>query len=169
MTDEDNIKPKFLTKDVAETATDRVIAMATRDFPLKRQDCHIVVLAPSMEQDSMWPNYNITPFVLYEKSVGARSEWQHSYDVIARRKAAQLWQERNDGRTDCMPHLLFPGDTPYWGGVERDGIVVACSGFQAWFDKMVAGMIADACIALAYNLWVESDDKRKGLDFLSRF
>ena len=66
-----------------------------------------------------------------------------------------------------MPHLLFLGDTPYWGGVKREGIVVACSGVQPHFDRMIAGMVADGLIAMAYELWMTSEDKQEGASFLS--
>ncbi|PIQ68706.1 MAG: hypothetical protein COV91_02745 [Candidatus Taylorbacteria bacterium CG11_big_fil_rev_8_21_14_0_20_46_11] len=82
-------------------------------------------------------------------------------------KAIQLWHDRNDDRTNIMPHLLFSGDTVYWGGVKRHGIVVACSGVQPWFDKMFSGMIADMLVGIAYNAWMLSEDKRQGVDFLT--
>jgi len=72
--------------------------------------------------------------------------------------ALQLWHGRNDDRTDRIPHLLFPGDTPCWGGVKRHGIVVTCSGFQPHFGKMFSGMVADMCIGLSYNAWDQTKD-----------
>ena len=66
-----------------------------------------------------------------------------------------------------MPHLLFTGETPYWGGVKRRGIVVTCSGVQPWFDKMVSGMIADAMVALAYDAWMNSQIINGQVDFLT--
>ena len=133
--------------------------------------CHIVILVPSMEND--WPadsegkpNYHpIEPHLLYEHSLGEKENWPHKFDRIARSKAFQLWHGRNDGRTDCIPHLLFRGDTPWWGGVKRDGIVVSCSGFQPHFDRMFAGMIAEMCVGMAYDDWAEARSKLHG-DFL---
>jgi len=164
------LTPAFLTKEIAKVSV-RCVLDIIHDMKLSlpRMACHIVVLVPSMKDDRNedfpdWPNYQIEPSVLYEFSLGYRVDWSpHKFDDIARCKALQLWHERNDDRTDCMPHLLFPGDTPYWGGVKRHGIVVTCSGFQPYFDKMFSGMIADMLIGLSYNLWAKTKDE-EGFD-----
>jgi hypothetical protein len=168
------VTPKFLTKEIAKRAVAAALKLM-QDSPIKevfkRQACHIVVLVPEMEdgplQFSPYPNYSIRPYVLLEESYGARETWSAAYDDIAKCKALQLWHGRNDTRTDVRPHLLFPGDTPYWGGVKRHGIVVACSGVQPWFDQMIAGLVADMCKALAYDAWMNSDDRKNGQDFLT--
>jgi hypothetical protein len=89
------------------------------------------------------------------------------YDSIAKCKALQLWQGRNDDRTDIAPHLMFAGDAPYYGGVKRHGIVVTCSGVQPWFDKMISAMICEMLVGLAYNAWMVSDDKMRGASWLT--
>jgi len=161
------VTPLFLTKEIAETALSFVgdaIEAFHRMRRLKRQMYHIIILVPSMKDDweagyPDYPDYPIKPCVLAEESAGDLSEWPHRFDIVARSKALQLWTGRNDGRTNCIPHLLFPGDTPYWGGVKRDGIVVACSGFQEHFDMMFAGMVADICVAMACDektKWMET-------------
>jgi len=161
---EEMLTPKFLTEQVAKKAVHHVLSVIqSLDGVLNRMMCHIVILVPSMKDDRQrnypdWPNYQIEPCAIYEYSFGNMSNWPHRFDSIARCKALQLWHDRNDDRTDCMPHLLFPGDTPYWGGVKRHGIVVACSGFQPHFDKMFSGMIADMCIGLSYNGWTDLKD-----------
>lgn len=164
------IKPFFLTKEVARLALFTVPIIVGKFAEMGRMRsgmCHIVILVPSRKVDS--PSDCLDPYLLCEKSFGDVSKWPHEFNRIARSKAYQLWQGRNDGQTDCVPHLLMPGDTPWWGGVKREGIVVACSGFEPHFDRMLAGMVADACIALAYDAWSkakgelgESDDE----DFL---
>ncbi len=166
--------PKFLTKGMVARIIGLVVGMVMDDafFPLKRRMLHIVVLVPAMRDDRIssfpkWPNYPIYPHLLYEYSLGDKSEWPHKFDEIAEYKALQLWHGRNDDRTDIMPHLLFPGDTPYWGGVKRHGIVVTCSGVQPWFDKMISGLIADACIAMSYDRWMALEAKEKNVDFLA--
>jgi len=174
MSNEKLVTPKFLTRQIAEQAVDYVLK-TVMEGPfsqlLKRLACHIVILVPSMKDDRpdypAWPNYPLEPCALYERSVGDRGTWTGKYDDIARCKGLQLWHDRNDDRTNIMPHLLFPGDTVYWGGVKRHGIVVTCSGVQPWFDKMISGMIADVMIALAYNAWMLSEDKKEGVDFLT--
>jgi hypothetical protein len=168
------LTPKFLTADVAQVAV-KMAKLAMSYSPmvnmLSRQMFHIVVLVPSMVDDRAedypsWPNYAIEPHLLYDESVGDKEKWPHKFDDIAQCKALQLWHDRNDDRTDSMPHLLFPGDTPYWGGVKRRGIVVACSGVQPYFDKMISGIVADMSVAIAYHEWMTSDDKKSGVDFL---
>ena len=166
--------PKFLTKEVAEVAVKAVwnaVKPCENGF-LKRNACHIVILVQEIEVSeesdvvNIYPNCPIRPYVLFEKSIKG-DVWTADYTDIARCKALQLWQERNDDRTDIIPHLLFPGDSPFYGGVKRGGIVVACAGVQSWFDKMISGMIADMCIALAYDAWMTSKDKLEKLDYLS--
>ncbi len=169
--DEQRLTPKFLTRRIAEHAITAVAHLVFSDAPLKRKAFHIVVLVPSMKDERAddypsYPNLPIEPQVLYEQSF-SKETWPVKFDDIAKCKALQLWHGRNDDRTDVMPHLLFSGDAPFWGGVKREGIVVACSGVQPCFDKMISGMVADMIIALAYNEWKESDDRKNDVDFLT--
>lgn len=163
------LTPKFLTQEVAERAVATALQMMENspiEGVFRGKACHIVVLAPEMDDHRRGgaedPDYSIRPHVLYERSVGDRSKWSGPYDNIARGKALQLWQDRNDDRTDCIPHLLFAGDTPYWGGVKRDGLVVACSGVQSWFDRMLSAIVADLCVGLAYDAFKATGE----IDFL---
>jgi len=171
------LTPKFLTRQVAENAATLVLGgvffNSMMQKVLNKQMGHIVVLVPSVadvrtEGYPDWPNYPIEPFPLYEHSIGDKDKWTSKYDEIARCKAQQLWRDQNtDGNTDVMPHLLFPDDTQYWGGVKRHGFVVAFSGVQSYFDQMVSGMVADAIKAFARFEFENSDDKAKKLAFLS--
>lgn len=165
--------PCFLTMEINEQAVNIVLTavMSTYGDPtqcfsrfLKRLACHIVILVPGVSMDEH-KDFQLEPKILFEKSVNPKN-WSAHYDQIAKSKALQLWYDKNDGRTDIMPHLLFKGDSPYYGAVKREGIVVACSGVQPWFDRMISGMIADMIIALAYDAWMKSRDKEKGLDFV---
>ena len=171
------VGPKFITAELVSQVVDLVLnAIMFGDSPLckllKRQACHIVVLVPSMEDDratdyAKWPVYPIEPLAIYDRSFGDKEIWSAPYDDIARCKALQLWGDRNDDRTDIMPHLLFSGDTPCWGGVKRHGIVVACSGVQSFFDKMISGMIADAIAGFGYNAYEISQDNKDNVNFLT--
>jgi len=163
------LTPKFLTAKIAEEAVghvlDTIYKTGVTRFLNREQMCHVVVLVPAMERPlfaeagTKWTNYVTQPHFLYHHSVG-RTRWPYRFDDIASSKALQLWHDRNDGQADIMPHLLFSGDAPFWGGVKRSGIVVTCSGVQPYFDRMIAGMAADMCIGLAYHAWMESDDKK---------
>ena len=165
--------PKFLTRDVAILAVATVVegVITSRRFVslLKRLMFHIVVLVPARREQTIgpsgrfreWPNeYSIEPHVLYEYSHGDESEWPHEFREIARSKAHQRWCGLNEDQTDIMPHLLAPGDTPFWGTAEYKQVVVACSGVQPWFDSMIAGMVAHMCVALAHDEWMKSQNKR---------
>lgn len=175
MDDKRILVPKYLTPEVAAHACNRAFwatANLRRGAISGLENCHIVVLVPSMPDDSdtnfaSWPNYAVEPHALYEHSQGAREEWRYRYDEIAQCKALQLWHGRNEGGATIMPHLLFSGDTPYWGGVKRDGIVVACSGYDEWIDRMIAGIVADLCIGLAYDAWMASEDRKQQVEFLT--
>jgi len=139
---------------------------------LKRHHCHIVALVPAMEDARKanypsWPNYPTQAYPLYQKSVGNKSKWEYPYDEIAMCKALQLWTDRNDDRTAPIPHLLFPGDTPFWGGVKRRGFVVTCSGVQPWFDKMISGFTSDGIVALAHDAFINDKEVQEGVNFLS--
>jgi hypothetical protein len=169
------ITPKYLTKKIAAQAVKFAFEAVFRDNPfnqlLKRNQCHVVVIVPGMEDAREkdypdWPDYPLHPVVLFEGSLSSGA-WEHPYDDIARCKALQLWTDRNDDRTTPIPHLLFPGDTPFWGGVKRRGIVVTCSGVQPWFDKMISGIIADVIVALAHDAYENDEERKVGVDFLS--
>lgn len=156
--------PKFLTQTTAENAINAVSQLLSNEFTGISRMYHVVVLVPAMMDDRVtgnpgWPYQQIQPHALAEMSFGEKSKWSYDFENIARCKALQLWHDRNGGDTDIKPHLLFQGDTPFWGGVKRDGIVVACSGLKPWHDRMVAGVVADICIANAYSAWMNSHDK----------
>ena len=162
------ILPKFLTKELAEKAVRKVweYVMDEIDSPFapKRDVGHVTVMVPVMTKRKKkgCPNaHEIIAYTLCEVSFKNKScKWTADYREIARGKALQLWQDRNDGRTDIVPHLLYQEEHPYWGGVKRDGIVVACSGVEPWFDRMISGMVADMIIAGAYHAWMKSKDKK---------
>lgn len=165
------LKPKFLTKEVADQAMNAVWEMVSLQPPfnerLKRLAFHVTVLGPEMDHGtSTYPNYPIRPIVIAEQGFGDKNLWSHDFAEIAQCKALQLWHDRNNGATTIMPHLLFPNDTPFWGGVKRDGIVVACSGVQAHFDRMIAGMVADGCVALAYDAYKKWSAENPDADFV---
>lgn len=170
------LTPKYVTRKICQQAVQSVLSLTMFETGslhsfLKRHQCHVVVLVPAMEDASAedypaWPNYPTQAEVVYECSFN-REKWEREYDNIARCKALQLWTGRNDDRTGPMPHLLFSGDTPYWGGVNRRGFVVTCSGVQPWFDKMISGMVSDIIVALAHDAFVNDPEVQAGVDFLS--
>lgn len=171
------LTPKYITKEVCQQAVEAALSLTMVKGgvlynKLKRHQCHIVVLVPAMADARAddypdWPDYPTRAELIYEQSVGKDRGWGHKYDSIARCKALQLWTGRNDDRTGPIPHLLFSGDTQYWGGVFRRGFVVTCSGVQPHFDKMISGVTSDGIVALAYDAFVKDPEVQSGADFLS--
>ena len=174
------VTPKFLTMEMANRAIDFAVTSVMESPALqgflhpKRNDLHVVVLVPGVIQnigELVFPdrsNSNMSAVVLTEKSFGDEDKFEHPYAEIALSKGLQLWTDRNyDGRTDCVPHLLFVGDTPYWGGVKRNGLVVACSGVQPWIDRLISGIVLDTLTTMAYQAWHDSEDRACGESFLT--
>lgn len=180
-----NLKPKFLTEAMVKIAIGTAIytildptvhpdAFDQSNLELKRllqpkrNQCHVVVLLPGRKEFRPCDQEaDPLPVLRYEGThFGHATELEGPYVEIARSKATQLWYDRNDDRTDIQPHLLFPGDAPYWGGVKRRGIVVACSGVQPHLDKLISGMIADILVAMAYSAWKASSDYKNEVAFL---
>ncbi|MFA6407871.1 MAG: hypothetical protein WCW36_00115 [Candidatus Paceibacterota bacterium] len=160
--------PFFLTKEIAEEAMRMALTSAlSEDFKRhlrhpNEPQFHIVMLVSALEAKAMacYPNLPLYPHTLAEYSYGDRGKWRYDFRQIARCKTLQLWQERNNGGTDSSAHLLFPGDTPFWGGILREGIAVGCSGDKPWIDRMIAGITSDIAIALAHDAkveWIEAN------------
>jgi hypothetical protein len=170
------ITPKFLTEALASEAVhvafNAMFIAGKAIFEPKRTLAHIVIVVPGRQQvyaevsprDIM---AEFQPVQLYEESFGDPDDFPHPFHEIARSKARELWFGQQDGGSDLLPHLLYAGDTPYWGGVRRGGIAVACSGIEPWKDRAAAGIVADSLIALAYDAWMRSKDKAEGVSFLS--
>jgi len=177
--DENFVPPKYLTPELVEAAMDfayRTVlgknenALFPEENPFSHSNCHIVVLVPALNaDDGKWPNYLMRAHP-FQKSFGEdRMTWKRPYDEIAQCKAYQLWTNRNNGQPCIIPQLLFRGDTPFWGGVCRDGIVVACSGQPQHIDRLISG-IADTIQALAVIAYESDPDhpaRNEALNFLT--
>jgi hypothetical protein len=163
----DLLLPKFLTRKIAGEAMRLAAQTAIATGHLKRETFHIILLVPGMktEDHTFFPNFPIVPHMLAEYTHGDRKTWQRDYANIAQCKALQLWQGRNFGGTDSVSHLLIEGETPYRGGVKRDGIVVACSGVDSEDDQMISGISIDISIALAHKARLAWQAANPGIDF----
>jgi hypothetical protein len=82
--------------------------------------------------------------ILYEHAVGDRERWDADYRGFALAKARIAWRTGMDSHIvqEQRPYLLEAGDTVLWGSVAMDGIVVAASGADAWWDEAFAGAVA---------------------------
>jgi hypothetical protein len=101
---------------------------------------HIVVMDPALTP----LNASFDEAVLYEHSIGNRSDWDADYQAFARAKAKVSWVTGMNSQTvqETRPHLLRRGDTRLWGSATIDGIVVATSGAHPWYDEAFSGMLA---------------------------
>lgn len=108
---------------------------------------HLVVLDPHARPD----HAGFDEAILYEHSVGDPSAWGADYRGFARGKAELAWRLACDTHVvqELRPHLLQHGDTLLWGGVCREGLVVAASGAHPWFDEAFANTVAGFLLAIA--------------------
>lgn len=88
--------------------------------------------------------------VLAERSFGDAAAWGADYRGFARAKARLAWRTSLDTRQvqQHAPHLLRAGDTLLWGSACRDGLIVAASGAQPWFDEAFSGIVVELVRAL---------------------
>lgn len=108
---------------------------------------YIVIMKPGFTPDCA----TFDEAVLYEHAVGDREMWDADYRAFARAKAMVSWRSGLDGHVvqEIKPQLLAVHDTVLWGSVVLDGIVVAVSGADPWFDEAFAGAVAMCARALA--------------------
>lgn len=108
----------------------------------KRQDLAILVLDPASANE---------PVPLYSLNLGNPDDWEYNYEYYAAGKAAVCLREKcdSDRVKSERPFRYQPGDPPYAGGVYVEGLVVACSGVEGYFDQMIAHWIAAGCRAIA--------------------
>ena len=101
---------------------------------------YIVIMDPVLD-----PRFSeFEQAILYEYSIGDRSQWDADYAAFARDKARVCWRTGLDGHTvrHILPHLLQKSDCGIWGGVSIDGIVVGVSGANPWYDEAFAATVA---------------------------
>jgi hypothetical protein len=104
---------------------------------------HVVVVDPDP------PRFDDA--VLAERSFGhAATSGGVDYRGFARAKAQLAWRTSLDTRQvqQSAPHLLRAGDTLLWGSACRDGLIVAASGAQPWFDEAFSGVVLELVRAL---------------------
>ncbi len=163
----ESITPAFLEQATVCRLMADIAKFVFDTFSLGNPDMHVLMLVPEMKKMGSYPAHEIVPFVFARYTNGdALVPKQALYQDLAECKALQLWDDRNFGGPNSVPHLLLRGDTPYWGGVKRDGIVVACSGLASHYDRMLSSMVADACIAIAHGNYLAWRDANSGVDYV---
>ncbi|MEK9158350.1 MAG: hypothetical protein AAB638_04195 [Patescibacteria group bacterium] len=165
---QDIVFPKFLTVDMAQRAIRHVFNLIMDPkSPLgqeitdeeRRSGFHVVINTPALI-DSL-----LGRATLFEQSEGNPRSWPYPFKDIAQCKMKQMLEGRSDG-TSVSYHLLFPLDTPYWGGDTKDGLVTTCSGFTQESDHAVSAAINEKLIALAQEAWEASPEKAQGANFV---
>ncbi len=102
---------------------------------------YVVVMDPTRPAGSC----GFEQAVLAERGFGKpRADWDADYAGYARAKARLAWRTGRDSHAvrALSPHLLRRDDTPLWGSVAIDGIVVGLSGAEPEFDEALAGAVA---------------------------
>ena len=123
------------------------IAHAMTDTAAGDSGClHIVVMNPHASPATTL----FEQAILHEHSIN-RPSWDADYARFARAKALVSWRNQMDSHAvqALRPYLLEPGQTLLWGSVCLDGLVVAVSGMQPWFDEALAGVVACCLRAVA--------------------
>jgi hypothetical protein len=108
---------------------------------------HIVVMDPGLDPATM----AFDDAILVEHSIGNVRDWDADYAGFARAKAALAWRSgAGSGHLQTLaPHRLRRGESLLEGAVVLDGLVVAVSGAQPWFDEAFAFTIAVMLRAVA--------------------
>lgn len=141
----------FINRHTAEKAVGLALPMIQE--AMKRKEVgesgflYIVVMDPLRGPDTS----SFEEAIVYEHAVGDRAKWDADYGGFARAKARVAWRTGMDGHAvqELRPHLLAAGDTVLWGSVIVDGIVVAVSGANPWYDEAFAGTVAMCLRAIA--------------------
>jgi hypothetical protein len=144
-------QPFFADRQAAQQALQLVMPMI--EAAMRNRDVgesgflYIVVMNPVLRP---W-EADFEDAILLEHAVGDREKWDADYAAYARAKARSTWLAGRDthGLAAVSPHLLRAGDAGVWGSAVVDGIVVATSGVNAWYDEAFSGAIAYALRAVA--------------------
>ena len=146
-------KSVFITRDTAEQAVRMALPMIEKAVAAKDPKLgdsgffHIVVMDPSLPPGSC----AFEEAILYEYSVGDRTQWDADYAAYARAKARLAWQHgmSTHALQALRPHVLRAGDTNLWGSAVLDGIVIGVSGALPFYDEAFAHVVAACLRAIA--------------------
>jgi len=142
-----------LTKDICERALEvvepAILAASARGI-IKRGDGCLIVCDPSIPYEPKYktagPSFE-EGVVIFEHQYASGSEsWEHPYDLIALSKAFIGWKTGKPSRQVLMeaPHLYEVDMTKYGGSAVENGLVVAFSGVEEYFDQMISEMMVAA-------------------------
>jgi hypothetical protein len=143
---------RFADVDSAQRAVEMALPMlqaSLRDTTVGESGfLHVVVMDPGLTP----ADCTFEEAVLYEYSIPGSESWDADYGAFARDKARLSWRTgmASQHMQSCHPHRLRRDDTLLGGSAVIDGIVVAVSGANPWFDEAFAGTIACLLRAFAY-------------------
>lgn len=117
----------------------------------KRTDMHIVVMDPLKKP---W-EASFEEAILLEKSLSDKAGWENPYADFALAKARQAWRDGSDNARKQLlaPATLAAGEIVHYGSFEYQGVIVAASGVEPWFDLLVSGWVALAIQQLAQDYY----------------
>jgi hypothetical protein len=143
--DEDHDAPTGLCDiELAERALDIARPMLERAIADERMGksgyMHGVIMNPACPPAVC----AFTEALLHEWTLGDADGQPELYRRLAREKARLSWLHGADTQLlqTQRAHLLSRGDVTLWGSVVVDGIVVAISGLDAWYDEALSGAVA---------------------------
>ncbi|WP_434033156.1 hypothetical protein [Cupriavidus sp. a3] len=135
---------RFSDRAAARRAVELALPMleaSLRDKAVGESGCmHVVVMDPTLQPGDC----TFEEAILYEHSLPSREAWDADYSLYARAKASLAWRTgmASAAVVHCAPHRLRSDDTLLGGAAVFDGIVVAVSGANAWYDEAFAGCVA---------------------------
>ncbi|HEU4459127.1 MAG TPA: hypothetical protein VFR90_08405 [Methylibium sp.] len=122
----------------------------------------IVVMDPGLQPGDA----GFEDAVLHTASFGKpRSQWDADYLEFARAKARTSWRLDASGAKvhAGLAHLLRRGDSLLHGAVVLDGIVVAVSGAESWYDEAIGTAVAANLRAMAWERHARAVRERQSL------
>lgn len=141
----------YVTRETAKAAVEMVLPMIHEAMKKKEIGesgfLYLVVMNPALTP----AHCSFEDAILYEYSVGDRQRWDADYAAYAYMKARAAWRTGRDGHAvhELFPHLMTAADPVLYGSVVVDGIVVAASGANPWYDEAFAGTVAMCIKAMA--------------------
>jgi len=141
----------LIDRSSAESAVNLALPMILEAMKLPRVGesgfLYIVIMNPGLKPASC----AFEEAILFEYSIGDKTNWDADYATFARAKAKVSWRMNEDSHQtqELHPYLLQSGDTVLWGSVALEGIVVGVSGANPWYDEAFAGTIAMCLRAIA--------------------
>lgn len=145
----------LLTKEVARQAvniTMPAIEQFLQGSIPKRGDLHLVVLDPTVPYQPE-PKDLFAEAILHEYWFGDPGQWKFPFRDFARDKAKLSWRTGYSSRhiQQTCPALYTAIDIKYGGSIVYNGIIVAASGVEPYFDEMIADWVAITCWGLCMH------------------